>query len=87
MGFKVVNVGFGNYVLANRVVAVLNPASAPIRRLRNQAKEQLRLIDATQGRKTRSVIVMDSNHALLSGIQAETIASRLSDEPTSNDVI
>ncbi len=73
---KLLNIGFGNLVLASRVVAVINPSSAPMRRLREEAKDEGRLIDATQGRKTRSIIVTDSNHVILSAVQAETIAQR-----------
>jgi hypothetical protein len=72
------NIGFGNYVVASRVVSVVNPSSAPMRRLREDAKQEGRLIDATQGRKTRSIIVTDSNHVVLSAIQAETITQRMS---------
>ena len=75
-GERAINIGFGNYVLAGRVVGVINPASSPMRKLREDAKSQGRLIDATQGRKTRSIIVTDSNHVILSAIQAETISLR-----------
>lgn len=71
-----INVGFGNYVLAARVIGIINPASSPMRRLREDAKNAGRLIDATQGRKTRSILVTDSNHVILSSIQAETISQR-----------
>jgi len=67
-------------VVASRVVAVISPNAAPIRRLREEAKERGKLVDATQGRKTRSVIVTDSDHVLLSAVQAETIAQRLVEE-------
>ena len=73
---KLLNIGFGNLVLVSRVVAVVNPAAAPMRRLREDAKDAGRLIDATQGRKTRSIIVTDSNHVILSAVQAETIGQR-----------
>jgi regulator of extracellular matrix RemA (YlzA/DUF370 family) len=75
---KLVNVGFGNSVVSRRVVAIISPNAAPIKRLRDEAKEDRRLIDATQGRKTRSVIITDSNHVILSAIQSETIALRFS---------
>ena len=79
------NIGFGNYVINSRVVAILNPSSSPMRRLREDAKESQRLVDATQGRKTRSIIITDSGHVILSAIQAETISQRFSqdedDEP------
>ena len=75
---KLVNIGFGNSVVSGRVVAIISPSAAPIKRLRDEAKEDKRLIDATQGRKTRSVIITDSNHVILSAIQSETIAQRFS---------
>jgi regulator of extracellular matrix RemA (YlzA/DUF370 family) len=75
---KLVNVGFGNSVVSRRVVAIVSPNAAPIKRLRDEAREDKRLIDATQGRKTRSVIITDSNHVILSAIQSETIALRFS---------
>lgn len=74
------NIGFGNFVVSNRVIAIVNPSSSPMRRLREDARQSARLIDATQGRKTRSIIVSDSNHVILSAIQAETIGQRFSDE-------
>ncbi|HID96754.1 MAG TPA: DUF370 domain-containing protein [Thermodesulfobacteriaceae bacterium] len=76
--FKLLNIGFGNTVVADRVVAIVNPSSAPMKRLREEAKTNSHLVDATQGRRTRSIIVTDSNHVILSSIQAETIAQRLS---------
>ena len=74
---KLLSVGYGNVVVAARVVAVVGPGAAPIRRLRSEARERGKLIDATEGRKTRSVIVTDSDHVILSAVQAETIVSRL----------
>lgn len=74
---KLVNVGFGNAVLARRVLAVLNPGSAPMKRLREEARLAGRLLDATQGRRTRSIIITDSGHVVLSASQTETIAARL----------
>jgi len=74
------NIGFGNYVVNARVVAIVNPASSPMRRLREDAKESRLLVDATQGRKTRSIIVADSGHVILSAIQAETISQRFSQD-------
>jgi regulator of extracellular matrix RemA (YlzA/DUF370 family) len=71
-----VNIGFGNVVAASKVVAVVTPGSAPMKRLREEAKKGGRLIDATEGRRTRSIIVTDSNHIILSAIQAETITQR-----------
>ncbi|MBW1972431.1 MAG: hypothetical protein DRG20_06135 [Deltaproteobacteria bacterium] len=76
--FKLLNVGFGNVVVASRVVAIVSPSSAPIKRLKENAKEAGKLIDATQGRKTRSIVITDSDHVILSAIQAETISQRFS---------
>ncbi|WP_300159590.1 DUF370 domain-containing protein [Solidesulfovibrio sp.] len=74
------NIGFGNFVAAARVTAIVNPASSPMRRLREEARNDRRLVDATQGRKTRSIIITDSNHVILSGIQAETLSARFAVE-------
>ncbi len=71
------SIGFGNYLIGTRVIAIVNPASSPMRRLREDARKDGRLIDATQGRKTRSIIILDSNHVVLSAIQAETITQRM----------
>jgi regulator of extracellular matrix RemA (YlzA/DUF370 family) len=79
------NIGFGNYVINSRVVAILNPSSSPMRRLREDAKESQRLVDATQGRKTRSIIITDSGHVILSAIQAETISQRFSQDEEDED--
>jgi regulator of extracellular matrix RemA (YlzA/DUF370 family) len=76
MDQNLLNIGFGNTVAAERVVAIVSPNSAPMKRLKDEAKDEKRLIDATHGRKTRSIIVMDSNHIVLSAIQAETISQR-----------
>ena len=77
---KLLNIGFGNTVVADRVVAIVNPSSAPMKRLREEAKQNSKLIDATQGRRTRSIVITDSNHVILSAIQAETISQRLSSD-------
>jgi regulator of extracellular matrix RemA (YlzA/DUF370 family) len=77
MNVRAVNIGFGNVVTANRIVAVVSPESAPIKRLIQEAREGARLIDATHGRRTRAVIVCDSGHIALSALQAETLAGRL----------
>ncbi len=71
------NVGFGSTVVAERIIAIMPPNSAPMKRLKDEAKEERRLVDATYGRKTRSIIIMDSNHIVLSAIQAETVSQRL----------
>ena len=77
---KLVNIGFGNQVAVNRVIAVVAPDSAPVKRLVQDARDQSRLIDATAGRKTRCVLVMDDGHIVLSAIQPETVAARLGSE-------
>jgi regulator of extracellular matrix RemA (YlzA/DUF370 family) len=76
------NIGYGNLVIASRVVAIASPASAPMKRLREEAFNRGKLIDVTQGRRTRSIIVTDSDHIILSAINPETIASRLYPEDT-----
>lgn len=78
MDIKLINVGFGNIVAANRVVAVVGPESAPIKRIVQEARDRGSLIDATYGRRTRAVIVTDSGHLVLSAVQPETVAQRLS---------
>jgi hypothetical protein len=80
MKINLVNVGFGNVVAAQRIVAIVSPESAPIKRLREEAGSDGRLIDATYGRKTRSIIITDSNHVVLSPIQPETVAQRMTRE-------
>jgi len=74
--YGLINIGFGNVVVGDRVVAIVNPESSPLKRLKEQAKDDGKLIDATYGRKTRAIIVTDSNHIILSAIQPETIAMR-----------
>jgi regulator of extracellular matrix RemA (YlzA/DUF370 family) len=73
---RLLNIGFGSTVVAERVVAIVSPNSAPMKRLKDEAKKDKRLIDATHGRRTRSIIIVDSNHIVLSAIQAETISQR-----------
>lgn len=75
-----INIGFGNYVLNCRIIGIFDPASSPMRRLREDARDDGRLIDATQGRKTRSILVTDSNHLILSALQPETISLRFGQE-------
>jgi regulator of extracellular matrix RemA (YlzA/DUF370 family) len=77
VAIALVNIGFGNVVVAARVVAVVHPGSSPARRLKDDARDGGRLVDATQGRRTRSIIVTDSNHVILSAVQGETISQRL----------
>lgn len=79
---KLINIGFGNMVAADRIIAIVSPDSAPTKRLIQEARESRRIIDATQGRRTRAIIQMDSDHLILSAIQPETIAGRLSGKDT-----
>ena len=72
------NLGYGNLVVASRVIAIVSPQSAPMKRLREDASSRGKLVDATQGRRTRSIIVTDSDHVILSAINPDTVASRLS---------
>ena len=76
---KLINIGFGNMVSADRLVAIVSPESAPIKRIIQDAKDRGTLIDATYGRRTRAVLVTDSDHVILSAVQPETVANRLSD--------
>ncbi|MBN1226563.1 MAG: DUF370 domain-containing protein [Deltaproteobacteria bacterium] len=85
MDSNLLSVGFGNFLVSRRVVAIISPSSAPIRRLREEARDEKRLIDATQGRKTRSVIITDSNHVIMSAVQSETIAQRFSPDGSLRD--
>lgn len=77
---QLINIGFGNMVSSARLIAIVSPESAPIKRIVQDAREQGRLIDATYGRRTRAVIMMDSDHVILSAIQPETVAARLDSE-------
>ncbi|MEY3330003.1 MAG: hypothetical protein RLZZ115_2886 [Cyanobacteriota bacterium] len=76
MDIQLINIGFGNIVSANRVIAIVSPESAPIKRIINDARERGQLVDATYGRRTRAVIITDSSHVILSAIQPETVAHR-----------
>ncbi len=76
MNSRMINVGFGNSVVANRVLLVANPKSSPIKKIKDEAKLQKKLIDVTEGRKTRSIILLDSDHVVLSAVQPETINLR-----------
>ena len=82
---KFINIGFGNMVSAGRIVAIAAPDSAPIKRLVQDAREDDRVIDVSCGRRTRAVIITDSDHVILSAIQAETITNRLADDTVSVD--
>ena len=77
---KLINIGFGNIISADRMVAIVSPDSAPIKRMVQEAKDNKTAIDATYGRRTRAVIIMDSGHLVLSAVQPETVASRLDKE-------
>ncbi len=77
---KLINIGFGNMVNASRLVAIVSPESAPIKRIIQDSKERGTLIDATHGRRTRAVIITDSDHVILTYLQSETVANRLNDE-------
>ena len=77
MNNLLLNIGFGNVVASERVVAIITPGSAPVKRLKDHARDTGKLVDATQGRRTRAVIVTDSDHIILSAVAAETITSRL----------
>ena len=82
---KLVNIGFGNMVAANRMIAIVSPESAPIKRIIQDAKERGTLIDATHGRRTRAVIITDSDHIILTYLQSETVANRISEEQDFED--
>lgn len=74
---QLVNIGFGNIVSAERIIAIVSPESAPIKRIVQEAKDKGNAVDATYGRKTRAVVIMDSGHIILSAVQPETVAARL----------
>jgi extracellular matrix regulatory protein A len=76
MDYRMINVGFGNSVVANRILAVVNPKSSPMKKIKDDAKEKQQLIDVTEGRRTRSIIILDSNHVILSSVQPDTITQR-----------
>jgi len=85
MTYNLLHVGFGNMVVSERIVAIINPASAPIKRVKDEARTQGRLVDATEGRKTRAILVMDSNHVVLSAIQPETLGIRFEGKDRESD--
>lgn len=76
---RLINIGFGNMVSASRVIAIISPESAPVKRIIQEARESRALVDATYGRRTRAVIITDSDHVILSSLQPETVANRLND--------
>lgn len=77
---QLINIGFGNIVSAERIISIVSPESAPIKRIVQEAKDSKMAIDATYGRRTRSVLIMDSGHIILSAVQPETIAGRVDNE-------
>lgn len=77
MDIKLINIGFGNIVAANRIISIISPESAPIKRIIQEARDKGMLVDATYGRRTRAVVVTDSGHIILSAVQPETVANRL----------
>lgn len=83
---KLVNIGFGNMVCANRMIAIVSPESAPIKRIIQEAKERGKLIDATHGRRTRAVIFTDSEHIILTYLQAETVANRIDSDSEEDEI-
>ncbi len=85
MSVRLINVGFGSIVAANRIIAIISPESAPIKRMIQEARDNQRLIDATFGRRTRAVIICDSDHVILAAVQPETVANRLNLKETSRD--
>ena len=82
---QLVNIGFGNIIAANKIVAIVSPESAPIKRMVQEAKDNKTAVDATYGRRTRAVIMMDSDHVVLSAVQPETVANRL-EKDTDEDI-
>ncbi len=82
---KFINIGFGNIISSSRLIAAVSPESAPIKRIIQDARDNGKLVDATYGRKTRAVIIMDSEHVILSSVQPETVAGRLEDTNDDND--
>ncbi len=86
MNIKLINIGFGNIVSANRIIAIVSPESAPIKRVIQEARDRGMLIDATYGRRTRAVIITDSDHIILSAVQPETVAHRLNSKDTAVEI-
>ena len=83
---KLINIGFGNMVSASRLIAIVSPESAPIKRMVQEARDRGVLVDATYGRRTRAVIITDSDHVILSAVQPETVANRLVDDDDDDEV-
>ena len=87
MSVKLINIGFGNMVSANRIISIVSPESAPIKRMVQEARDKGILIDATYGRRTRAVIITDSDHIILSAIQPETVGQRLNNKAVENNKV
>ncbi|WP_400163271.1 extracellular matrix/biofilm regulator RemA [Brevibacillus sp. TJ4] len=85
MAIKLINIGFGNIVNANRIISIVSPESAPIKRIIQEARDRNMLVDATYGRRTRAVIITDSDHVILSAVQPETVAQRLTAKDDESD--
>ncbi|QDX95116.1 DUF370 domain-containing protein [Brevibacterium sp. JNUCC-42] len=85
MGIKLINIGFGNIVNATRIISIVSPESAPIKRIIQEARDRNMLVDATYGRRTRAVIITDSDHVILSAVQPETVAQRLTNKDDESD--
>ena len=85
MEIKLINIGFGNIVSANRIISIVSPESAPIKRIIQEARDRGMLVDATYGRRTRAVIITDSDHVILSAVQPETVAHRLASKETNEE--
>ncbi|MDR0978883.1 MAG: DUF370 domain-containing protein [Lachnospiraceae bacterium] len=84
---QLINIGFGNIVSANRIISIVSPESAPIKRIVQEAKDTKMAVDATYGRRTRAVIIMDSGHVILSAVQPETVAGRITDNSAEEEQI
>ncbi|MFC4076467.1 extracellular matrix/biofilm regulator RemA [Salinithrix halophila] len=87
MSIKLINIGFGNIVSANRIISIVSPDSAPIKRIIQEARDRGVLIDATYGRRTRAVIITDSDHVILSAVQPETVAHRLASKDNTEEMV
>lgn len=80
-----INIGFGNFIAADRIIAIVSPESAPIKRIVQEARDKGSLVDATYGRRTRAVVIMNSGHIVLSSVQPETVAHRLTGKPSEQE--
>ncbi len=84
MSVRLINIGFGNVVAANRIIAIVSPESAPIKRMVQESRDRRMIVDGTCGRRTRAVIITDSDHIILSAVQPETVAHRLNNKESQN---